>query len=43
MATIGSLLQVPDDVTKYEFLVEKHHTLTHDTLHIEMVYVLVGP
>lgn len=43
MATIGSLLDVPHDVSKYEFLVDQLHTLTYEGLEIEMVCKIVVP
>ena len=43
MATIGSLLEIPRDVSQYEFLVKQLHTPAYENADAEMVCVLVGP
>lgn len=43
MNTIRSLLEIPQDATQYEFLVEKLHTPSYENANFEMVCILVGP
>ena len=43
MATIGSLLEIPQDATQYEFLVEQLHQPAYENDDSTRVCVLVGP
>lgn len=43
METIGSLLNIPSNVSQFEFLVEQLLVPTYDIPELEMVCELVGP
>ena len=43
MATIGSLLKIPQEATQYEFLVEQLHHPTYENEDLTCICVLVGP
>ena len=43
MATIGSLLELPQDAMQYEFLVEQLHQPAYENNDSTRVCVLVGP
>jgi hypothetical protein len=42
METIGSLLDIPQNILKYEFLVEQLFILAFKILETKIVYVVVG-
>ena len=43
MATISSLLEIPQEATQYEFLVEQLLTPAYETDNSNRVCILVGP